>query len=254
MVSRQPLLQVDQLEVRYGAIVALRGISFRVMPGQVVTLIGANGAGKSTTLNTISGLVPAYSGEIMFNHTPITRWNPARIARFGLVQVPEGRQVIAPMSVQENLEMGQMVAQRPFWHFFTQPEQWVKARQDNHRELEAIFARFPRLEERRHQKAGSLSGGEQQMLSVGRALLAKPRLLMLDEPSMGLAPLLVNEVFDIIRDIKQSGETILIVEQNARKALDVADYAYVLDRGRIVKQGPADVLRTDDDVIEAYLG
>ena len=250
----QPLLQIDNLEVRYGAIVALRGISFRVMPGQVVTLIGANGAGKSTTLNTISGLVPAYSGSITFTDTPITRWNASRIARFGLVQVPEGRQIIAPMTVQENLEMGQMVVQRPAWQFLTQPEQWIKARQDNHTELEAIFARFPRLQERRHQKAGSLSGGEQQMLAVGRAMLAKPRLLMLDEPSMGLAPLLVNEVFDIIRDIKRSGETILIVEQNARKALDVADYAYVLERGRIVKEGPADVLRHDDDVIEAYLG
>jgi branched-chain amino acid transport system ATP-binding protein len=177
LVPERPLLQVDQLEVRYGAIVALRGISFGVMPGQVVTLIGANGAGKSTTLNTISSLIPAFSGEIMFNDTPVTRWNPARVARFGLVQVPEGRQVIAPMSMQENLEMGQMVAQHPFWHFLPQPEGRVKARQDSHVELEAIFARFPRLEERRHQKAGSLSGGEQQMLAVRRALLAKPRLL-----------------------------------------------------------------------------
>jgi branched-chain amino acid transport system ATP-binding protein len=254
MTAAEPLLHVDHLEVRYEAIVALRGISFAVQPGQVVALIGANGAGKSTILNTLSGLVRVYAGTITFNGTDITAWNAARIARFGLVQVPEGRQVIAPMTVQENLEMGQLVAGRPLWHAVTQPAAWLAARQQNQRDLDAILTRFPRLRERRHQKAGSLSGGEQQMLAVGRALLAKPRLLMLDEPSMGLAPLLVNEVFDIIKDIKASGETILIVEQNARKVLEVADYAYVLDRGRIVKEGSAAALRSDEDVIEAYLG
>ncbi len=254
MAVSAPLLRVEHLEVRYESIIALRSISFAVQPGQVVALIGANGAGKSTTLNTLSGLVRAFAGRITFDNTDITYWNAARIARFGLVQVPEGRQVIAPMTVQENLEMGQLVAGRPFWRYATQPAQWFAARQQSHRDRDAIFKRFPRLEERRHQKAGSLSGGEQQMLAVGRALLARPRLLMLDEPSMGLAPLLVNEIFEIIRDIKASGETILIVEQNARKVLEVADYAYVLDRGQIVKEGSADALRVDDEVIEAYLG
>lgn len=252
--ARQPLLQVEDLEVRYDAIIALRGISFTVEEGQVVALIGANGAGKSTTLNAVSGLVGAASGKIVFNGNNITSHNAARISRSGLIQVPEGRQIIANMSVQENLEMGQLTAQIPFWQYFNNPAQWQIDRKARHTELEAIFERFPRLKERRHQKAGSLSGGEQQMLAVGRALLSKPRLLMLDEPSMGLAPLLVNAVFDIIKDIKAAGETILIVEQNARKALEVADYAYVLERGRIVKGGPGMELREDADIVQAYLG
>lgn len=250
----EALLRVENLEVRYQAIVALRGISFSVQPGQVVALIGANGAGKSTTLNTLSGLVRAAAGTITFAGEDITQWHAARIARGGLVQVPEGRQVIAPMTVQENLEMGQLIARAPFWQQVRQPGQWLAAREQDQQEFDEIFQRFPRLYERRHQKAGSLSGGEQQMLSVGRALLAKPRLLMLDEPSMGLAPVLVNEVFAIIRSIKESGKTILIVEQNARKVLEIADYAYVLDRGRIVQEGPAADLRADERIIEAYLG
>ena len=234
-----PMLSVENLEVSYGAIIALRGISFVVQEGQVVTLIGANGAGKSTTLNALSGLVRAHRGShIHFNGNEITRWRADRIAGYGLVQVPEGRQVIATMSVQENLEMG------AFRRFDL----------DIRRDMEQVFERFPRLKERRRQKAGSLSGGEQQMLAVGRALMMRPKLIMLDEPSMGLAPLLVNEVFDIIADIKSQGTTILLVEQNARKALQIADYAYVLDRGNVMKHGPAHELQNDADVISAYLG
>jgi branched-chain amino acid transport system ATP-binding protein len=249
-----PLLEIENLEVRYDAIIALRDVSFNVLEGQVVALIGANGAGKSTTLNTISGLVKPAGGRIAFNGADITNWGAARISRSGLIQVPEGRQIIANMSVQENLEMGQLTAQAPFWQYLTALSKWTADRKSRLHDLEEIFARFPRLKERRHQKAGSLSGGEQQMLAVGRALLSRPRLLMLDEPSMGLAPLLVNAVFDIIKDIKAAGETILIVEQNARKALEVADYAYVLDRGRIVKSGPGTVLRDDVEIVQAYLG
>lgn len=248
------LLQVRDLEVRYGAIVALRGISFDVQVGQVVSMIGANGAGKSTTLNTISGLVTAHSGHISFEDKDITRWNAARIAHARLLQVPEGRQVIAPLTVQENLEMGLQIRQPPLWQALTKPDDWRQQRQIAQQDLEQVFVRFPRLKERRHQKAGSLSGGEQQMLAVGRALVARPRLLMLDEPSMGLAPLLVNEIFNIIKDIKAGGTTILLVEQNARKALEVADYAYVLERGRIVKEGPAAELRHDEEIVAAYLG
>ncbi|MBI5930553.1 MAG: ABC transporter ATP-binding protein [Chloroflexi bacterium] len=233
-----PLLEVKALSVSYGAIVALRGISFKVETGQVVTLIGANGAGKSTTLGTLSGLVKRRSGEIWFDGREISGMRPEKISRQGLVQVPEGRQIIAPMTVLENLQMG------------------AYKRRDRtiNQDIENIFARFPRLKERRRQKAGSLSGGEQQMLAVGRALMMRPRLLMLDEPSMGLAPLLVNEVFKIIEDIKAHGTTILLVEQNARKALKVADYAYVLERGTISHQGPAAELWNDPQIISAYLG
>jgi branched-chain amino acid transport system ATP-binding protein len=234
----EPLLAVDNLAVSYGAIVALRGISFNVYPGQVVTLIGANGAGKSTTLNTISGLVRSRSGHVTFAGQDITHWRAERVTASGLVQVPEGRQVIAPLTVQENLEMG--AYSRRGWSFKD--------------DIEMVFQRFPRLKERRRQNAGSLSGGEQQMLAVGRALMGKPKLLMLDEPSMGLAPLLVNEVFDIIADIKAQGTTILLVEQNARKALQIADYAYVLERGEIVREGSANELRNDREIIAAYLG
>lgn len=239
MHESEPLLSVRDLHVSYGAIIALRGISFDVQLGQVVTLIGANGAGKSTTLNTISGLVNPKRGQIRFQGRNIEGWRADRVTGQGLIQVPEGRQVIAPMTVQENLEMGA----------FKRGD-----RAQIRRDLENVFARFPRLEERRKQKAGSLSGGEQQMLAVGRALMASPRLIMLDEPSMGLAPLLVNEVFSIIEDIKEQGTTILLVEQNARKALQVADYAYVLDRGTIVREGIATDLQNDPDVIAAYLG
>lgn len=233
------LLEVTDLHASYGAIRALRGISFSVDAGQVVSLIGANGAGKSTTLNTISGLLQPTSGHIRFDGQDIVGWRPNRVTGAGLVQVPEGRQVIANMSVLENLQMGSYL---------------VTDRAQQAREIERIFERFPRLSERRHQKAGSLSGGEQQMLAIGRALAAQPRLIMLDEPSMGLAPLLVNDVFAIIGEIKATGIPILLVEQNARKALQIADYAYVLERGVITREGAAAELRTDESVIEAYLG
>lgn len=242
------MLTVQNLEVRYGAIIALRGISFDVAMGQVVTLIGANGAGKSTTLNAISGLVKARGGSVQFKGQPINTWRTDRIAQHGLVQVPEGRQVIATMTVQENLEMGAYPRSGGWLGWRGTPQAHIQA------DIEAVFQRFPRLKERRRQKAGSLSGGEQQMLALGRALVAQPKLMMLDEPSMGLAPVLVNEVFAIIKDLKTEGKTILLVEQNARKALDVADYAYVLERGQIAKHGPAPELRDDVEVIEAYLG
>lgn len=233
-----PLLQVDNLHTSYGAIKALHGVSFKIEQGQVVSLIGANGAGKSTTLNTISGLLKSSQGRVIFDGTDVTGWRADRITRRGLVQVPEGRQVLAPMTVLENLLIG-TAGRDP------------KAVSSD---LESIFARFPRLEERRHQKAVLLSGGEQQMLAVGRALMMRPRLLMLDEPSMGLAPMLVNIVFKIIEDIKNEGIPILLVEQNARKALQIADYAYVLERGEIVKEGAAGALMRDAEVISAYLG
>ncbi len=234
-----PLLQVENLHVSYGAIRALRGISFNVEVGQVVTLIGANGAGKSTTLNTLSGLLTPTQGRITFDSQDITGWRANRVTAAGLVQVPEGRQIIANMSVQENLQMGGYL---------------LRDAATEKREIDRIFTRFPRLDERRQQKAGSLSVGEQQMLAIGRALIAQPKLVMLDEPSMGLAPMLVNDVFTIIREIKATGTTILLVEQNARKALQVADYAYVLERGQITREGPAAELQADESVIEAYLG
>lgn len=233
------LLEVSDLHSGYGAIKALRGISFGVEQGQVVSLIGANGAGKSTTLNTISGLIKPTGGRVTFAGQDVTGWRADRVTNLGLVQVPEGRQVIATMSVLENLLVGVGRSADP-----------IQTESD----LDRIFMRFGRLKERRDQKAGSLSGGEQQMLAVGRAMMMRPRLLMLDEPSMGLAPLLVNEVFRIIADIKAQGIPILLVEQNARKALQIADYAYVLERGKIVHQGPAAELREDPSVISAYLG
>lgn len=232
------LLEVKDLHVSYGAIRALRGISFKIADGQVVSLIGANGAGKSTTLNTISGLLKPQQGEIRFAGEAIGGLRADLVTRRRLIQVPEGRHVIANMSVYENLLVGTH----------------VRSAEGIDEDLEAIFQHFPRLNERRQQKAGLLSGGEQQMLAVGRALMMKPRLLMLDEPSMGLAPLLVNEVFDIIALIKAQGTPILLVEQNARKALQIADYVYVMERGEIVNAGPSQALRDDPALISAYLG
>lgn len=233
------LLEVRDLHVSYGAIKALHGISLSVNHGQVVSLIGANGAGKSTTLNSISGLLKPKQGQIIFDGTDIIGWRADRITKLGLVQVPEGRQVIATMTVMENLALGAYIR-----------HDHAAIRMD----MEAVFESFPRLQERRYQKAGSLSGGEQQMLAVGRAMMMKPRLLMLDEPSMGLAPLLVNEIFRILNTIKASGISILLVEQNARKALQLADYAYVLERGIVAVHGEAEMLRRDEKIISAYLG
>jgi branched-chain amino acid transport system ATP-binding protein len=237
--ASRPLLEIRDLEVSYGPIQAVRGISLRVKAGLAVCLIGANGAGKSTTLNAISGLLKPAGGTILFEGHDITGRRPDRIAGLGLAQVPEGRMVIAPLTVLENLEMGAYVRRDR-----------AAVRDD----LAAVLARFPRLGERKQQKAGLLSGGEQQMLALGRALMSRPRLLMLDEPSMGLAPIVVNEVFAALAEIKREGTTILLVEQNARKALDICDFAYVLERGRLVYEGPAAELRHDPRVVEAYLG
>lgn len=233
------MLTVTNLYANYGAIQVLRGISFTVSDKQVVALIGANGAGKSTTLNTISGLLRPAAGRIEFAGHEIGGRRADQIAALQLIQVPEGRQILAPLTVAENLALGAFIR---------------RDRAQIDEDLERTYQRFPRLAERRQQMAGSLSGGEQQMLAIGRALMARPKLLMLDEPSMGLAPLIVNEVFQIIQDISAEGTTILLVEQNANKALQVADYAYVLDRGQIVTEGKAADLRTDPRIVEAYLG
>jgi branched-chain amino acid transport system ATP-binding protein len=233
------LLEIHDLHTSYGAIKALRGVTFKVEAGQVVSLIGANGAGKTTTLNSISGLLKPTYGQIIFDNQNITGWRSDRVTRLGLVQVPEGRQIVATMTVLENLQLG------------AYPRKDTSAVTQD---LENIFARFSRLRERRDQKAGLLSGGEQQMLAVGRALMTRPRLLMLDEPSMGLAPMLITEVFKIIADIKAQGIPILLVEQNARKALQIADYSYVLERGTVVYEGEAANLQQDSRIVSAYLG
>jgi branched-chain amino acid transport system ATP-binding protein len=232
------MLTVSNLRTAYGAIQAINGISFEVPRGAVVTLIGANGAGKSTTLNTISGLLKPRHGSIRFEDRDIAGWSPHRVVALGIVQAPEGRQVIAPLSVEENLRMGA----------------YLRRDGDIDADIARMFKQFPRLEERRSMPAGALSGGEQQMLAIARALMARPKLLMLDEPSLGLAPLIVREMFRIIAAIKEQGTTILLVEQNARKALEVADHAYVLEHGEIVASGPAAALRHDPAIVAAYLG
>ena len=232
------LLEVHDLHASYGAIRALRGISFYVEAGEVVTLIGANGAGKSTTLNTLSGLIKPTRGRIVFDGQDITGWRGDRVAARGLIQVPEGRQVIAPMTVYENLQLGA----------FTRRDADVPA------DIERMFERFPRLRERRDQKAGSLSGGEQQMLAIARALMARPRLLLLDEPSLGLAPIIVREIFAIIRELHATGVTILLVEQNAHMALQAGDRGYVMETGATQLNGPCVDLLHDDRVRQAYLG
>ncbi len=233
------MLEIKVIDVYYGAIQALKNMSLEVEEGQIVTLIGANGAGKTTTLKTISGLLRPRQGNIIFEGKDISRLAPEKIVSLGISQVPEGRRVFPEMSVMENLEMGAYLRRDR------------KAIQDDY---EMVFDRFPRLNERSRQMAGTLSGGEQQMLAIGRALMARPRLMLLDEPSMGLAPLLVKEIFTIIKDIKQLGTTILLVEQNANMALSIADQAYVLETGEIVLAGPASELLASEAVKKAYLG
>ena len=232
------ILKATNLNVYYGAIHAIKDVSFEVNEGEIVTLIGANGAGKSTTLQTVSGLLHSRTGSIEFCGENISHLPSYKIVEKGLAQVPEGRRIFLQMSVQENLEMGA----------YTQSAAWADE------ELERVYAQFPRLSERRKQTAGTLSGGEQQMLAIGRALMSRPKLLMLDEPSMGLAPLLVEQIFDIILSLNKAGTTILLVEQNAQMALSIADRAYVLETGNIFKEGSADMLMHDDAVRKAYLG
>jgi branched-chain amino acid transport system ATP-binding protein len=235
----EAILKVEGLSVHYGAIRALRGISFEAAPGEIITLIGSNGAGKSTTLYAISNIIKKASGRVVFDGRDISALPPDRIVSAGLAQVPEGRRIFANLSVRDNLEMG------------------AYARRDIRgvrRDMETVFGIFPRLKERARQVAGTLSGGEQQMLAMGRALMAGPRLLLMDEPSMGLAPILVDEIFSVIKNINETGTTILLVEQNAYKALGIASRAYILETGEIIKSGSAAELAQDDAVRTAYLG
>ena len=232
------MLKVENLHVYYGSIHAIKGVSFEVNEREIVTLIGANGAGKSTTLNTVAGLLHPRGGSITFEGQNLTGMSASRIVSRGMALCPEGRRVFQQMTVRENLEMGG----------YTRPAGEIAD------SLDDVFTRFPRLKERARQIAGTLSGGEQQMLAMGRALMSKPRLLMLDEPSMGLAPLLVEQIFDIICELNRAGTTILLVEQNAQMALSIAHRAYVLETGNIVKEGDANALMHDDDVRRAYLG
>lgn len=231
------MLKIDNIHVYYGAIHAIKGVSFEVGEGEIVALIGANGAGKSTILKTVSGLMHPRSGSISFCGQDITHVDAYKLLRTGLAHVPEGRRIFLQMTVLENLEMGAFCKGKV-----------------SKEDLEAVFARFPRLEERKKQVAGTLSGGEQQMLAMGRALMSHPKLLMLDEPSMGLSPILVEEIFDIIAELHKSGTTILLVEQNAQAALSVADRAYVLETGRISLSGTGAELMASDQVRKAYLG
>ena len=234
----EPMLKVENLNVYYGTIHALKGISFDVNEGEIVTLIGANGAGKSTTLNTICGLLHSRTGSITFEGRSIMHRSAHMIVSDGIAHCPEGRHVFAKMTVEDNLEMGG----------FTRPRSEISD------SIAAVYKSFPRLEERRTQLAGTLSGGEQQMLAMGRAMMSKPRLLMLDEPSMGLAPILVEQIFDMIKELHKQGTTILLVEQNAQMALSVADRGYVLETGRISLSGTGAELAASEDVRKAYLG
>lgn len=234
-----PLLQVENLNVYYGAIYALKGISFHLDKGEIVALIGANGAGKSTTLNTISGLLRPRVGKITYENEEITQTASDQIVQKGIVQVPEGRKIFATLTVQENLEMGA---------FTRRDKTEIQKAREN------VFERFPRLAERQTQLGGTLSGGEQQMLAIARGLMSQPRVMLLDEPSMGLAPLLVEQIFSIIQDINKQGTSIVLVEQNAQMALSIADRAYVLETGTVVMEGSGQELLHNDMVIEAYLG
>jgi branched-chain amino acid transport system ATP-binding protein len=233
------LLQVDNLHVAYGAIRAIQGISFYVDAGEIVTLIGANGAGKSTTLRTISGLLRPYRGDILYQGQSIVSVSAEKIVRMGISQVPEGRQIFSTLTVKENLEMGAYTR---------------KDKQEIENSMQRVFKSFPRLQERQGQLGGTLSGGEQQMLAMGRGLMSSPRLLLLDEPSMGLAPILVEEIFEIIKTINAQGTSILLVEQNAAMALSIASRAYVLETGRVILEGDASAVLRNPQVREAYLG
>ena len=232
------LLKVEDIHVYYGAIHAIKGVSFEVNEGEIVTLIGANGAGKSTTLNTVAGLLKPRSGLITFDGKPLNSVPAAKTVSLGMALCPEGRRIFQQMTVKENLEMGG----------YTRPPKEVPA------SIEEMFERFPRLKEREKQIAGTLSGGEQQMLAIARAMMSRPRLLMLDEPSMGLAPILVEQIFNIIKELHAQGVTILLIEQNAQAALSVADRAYVMETGNITMSGNADDMLHNDDVRKAYLG
>ncbi len=233
------MLEVKNLEVYYGVIRALKGISFEVNQGEVIALIGSNGAGKTTTLHTLTGLLQAKAGSITFEGKDITKMPAHNIVKLGIAHVPEGRRVFANLTVYQNLRMGAYTR---------------KDREEISRSLQMVYQRFPRLEERKNQMAGTLSGGEQQMLAMGRALMSNPRLIVMDEPSMGLSPIFVNEIFDIIQKVSAGGTTVLLVEQNAKKALSIADRAYVLETGSIVLSGNAKDLLNDDSIKKAYLG
>lgn len=239
MSGNDIVLELKDVHTYYGAIHALKGISIAVREGEIVTLIGANGAGKSTTLRSINGLNHPRQGTISFEGNDITRTAPHDVVKMGISQSPEGRRLFPRMSVLENLEMGAF--QRTDRHLFKE-------------DMDRVFHLFPRLEERKHQKAGTLSGGEQQMCAIGRALMARPRLLMLDEPSMGLAPIFVEKIFEIVKEINEQGTPILLVEQNALMALDSADRGYVLETGRVALEGPAKELRQNEQVRKTYLG
>jgi branched-chain amino acid transport system ATP-binding protein len=233
------MLKVNDLQVYYGVIQALKDISFEVNQGEVIALIGANGAGKTTTLHTLTGLLPAKQGSIIFEGKDITKVPAHKIVEMGIAHVPEGRRVFSQLSVYENLKMGAYTR---------------KDKKEIAENLENVYKRFPRLEERKNQRAGTLSGGEQQMLAMGRALMSNPKMIVMDEPSMGLSPIFVNEIFDIIEKVSASGTTVLLVEQNAKKALSIADRAYVLETGNIVLSGDAKELMNDDSIKKAYLG
>lgn len=233
------MLRVEDINVYYGAIHAIKGISFNVAAGEIVTLIGANGAGKTTILHTISGLIPSSSGKVFLNDENITNAKGHNMLNRGMAQVPEGRRVFAKMTVQENLEMGAYSR---------------KDHQNFEDDYEMVFEKFPRLKERRKQLAGTMSGGEQQMLAMGRALMSRPKLLLMDEPSMGLAPILVDQIFSTIVEVNKAGTTILLVEQNAHKALSIANRAYVLETGKVLMSGDAKHLLNNEDVKKAYLG